>query len=392
MNKRILTVNGGSSSIKVAVFELSGNTLTRTASITLTRIGLPEEELRWKQPVDAPATKTAVPQMDLMRSSEFLCAKILEQYKAADIAVVGHRIVHGGSKHWLPELITNDLIESLTLLTPYDPLHMPASLKLVAGFQSALPGIPQMACFDTGFCHSLPPEAQVLPVANQFQIEGIRRYGFHGLSCTHLMDRLRVMAPQSAVGSVVLAHLGSGCSLTAVKAGQPIETTMAFTPNSGIPMGTRCGDIDAGLYPYLSKTFSKTISELDVLLTTQSGLLGISGSSSDMRDLLQRESVDPRAALAVSTFCYQVRKAIGALAAAMGGLDAVVFTGGIGESSGEIRKRICSGLEFLGIALEPAANSANHELISTEAALVRVFAIPADEEIVIAEGCLKQTQ
>jgi acetate kinase len=244
-----------------------------------------------------------------------------------------------------------------------------------------------VACFDTAFHHALPRVAQLLPIPRRYEALGVRRYGFHGLSYAFLMEELaRQAGAEAAQGRVILAHLGNGASLAAVREGKPVDTSMGFTPAAGVPMSTRSGDLDPGLVWYLARTEEMDAQQFNDMVNSRSGLLGISETSSDMRDLLQREAQDVRAAEAVALFCYQVRKWTGAFAAALGGLDTLVFSGGIGENAPIVRARICAGLEFLGIELDEKRNAANEGVISAAAGRVAVRVIRTDEELTIARS------
>jgi acetate kinase len=251
----------------------------------------------------------------------------------------------------------------------------------------SLPGVPQVVCFDTAFHHDLPRRARLLPVPLRYEAQGVRRYGFHGLSYSFLLGEVsRLAGGDAARGRIILAHLGSGASMAAVYEGRPIDTTMAFTPAAGLVMGTRCGDIDPGFLVYVMRSQGASAQAIDELVNSQSGLLGLSETSSDMRDILDREQSDPRAHDAIDVFCYQAKKWIGGLSAALGGLDLLVFSGGIGENSPQVRARICRGLEFLGIRLDDARNEQGADLISLDAAPVAVRVIRTDEELVIARA------
>ena len=299
---------------------------------------------------------------------------------------MGHRVVHGGPKYGEARAITPEMVLDLERLSPFDPMHLPGEILLIRAFQKQFPGLPQIACFDTAFHHDLPRVAQLLPIPRRYEAAGVRRYGFHGLSYSCLMGELAQLGgAEAAQGAVVLAHLGNGASLAAVRAGRPIDTSMGFTSAAGIPMSTRSGDLDPGLLGYLARTEGMAAERFNEMVNFQSGLLGMSETSSDMRDLLDMERQDVRAAEAVALFCYQVKKWIGAFAAAMGGLDTLVFSGGIGENAPSIRQRICAGLDFLGIELEELRNAANGRVISSATSRVTVRVIPTDEERVIAE-------
>ncbi len=278
------------------------------------------------------------------------------------------------------------MVEELRQLSPFDPEHMPEEILLTEAFHRRFPDLPQVACFDTAFHHDLPQVARLLPIPRRYEAQGVRRYGFHGLSYEFLIGELaRLAGTEAAQGRVVLAHLGNGASLAAVRHGQSIDTSMSFTPTAGVPMSTRSGDLDPGLVWYLARTEKMNDKRFNEMVNFQSGLLGVSETSSDMRDLLEHETQDVRAAEAVALFCYQVKKWIGAFAAALGGLDTLVFAGGIGENAPPVRARICDGLGFLGIELEEKRNTANEGVISTVASRVVVRVIRTDEEQMIAK-------
>jgi acetate kinase len=303
------------------------------------------------------------------------------------LAAIGHRVVHGGPKYSAPQRITAEMIGELRQLSPFDPEHLPEEIMLIQAVRRRFPELPQVACFDTAFHHDLPRVARMLPIPRRYGAQGVRRYGFHGLSYAFLMEELaRVAGAQAAQGRIVLAHLGSGASLAAVHGGKSVDTSMGFTPAAGVPMSTRSGDLDPGLVWYLARTEQMSAKQFNEMVNFHSGLLGISETSSDIRELLEREARDARAAEAVALFCYQVKKWIGAFAAALGGLDTLVFAGGIGENAPAIRARICSGLEFLGIELDGERNARNAALSSTDAGRVEVRIIHTDEELMIARS------
>ena len=305
----------------------------------------------------------------------------------AQVAAIGHRVVHGGSRFRRPESITDDVIEELRKLSPCDPDHLPGEIQLIEAFRAQDADLRQIACFDTAFHHEMPRVAKIVPIPRRFEELGVRRYGFHGLSYSYLLDELaKTGGPNEARGRVILAHLGSGASLAAVRAGQSVDTTMGFTPASGLVMGTRSGDLDPGLTRFLSQVERVSVEQFDSLVNHESGLLGVSETSSDVRDLLERQNIDVRAAEAIELFCYQAKKGIGAFAAVLGGLDTLVFTGGIGENSPEIRRRICEGLDFLGISLNSTRNESTARLISSDESPVKVRVIRTDEELMIAKS------
>jgi acetate kinase len=384
-NLRILTVNGGSSSIKFAVFE-AGDPLRRILEGAIERIGRPEATLRVKGLNQADNFSRLVKAPDHTVAVGALMDWIEEHLGRVALTAVGHRVVHGGPKYSAPQLITKEMVEELRQLTPFDPEHLPEEILLTAAFHRRFPDLPQVACFDTAFHHDLPRVAQLLPIPRRYEKQGVRRYGFHGLSYAFLMGELaRLAGPEAAQGRVILAHLGNGASLAAVRDGKPVDTSMSFTPTAGVPMSTRSGDLDPGLVWYLAHTEKMNAKQFNEMVNFQSGLLGVSETSSDMRDLLDHETQDVRAAEAVALFCYQVRKWIGAFAAALGGLDTLVFAGGIGENAPRVRARICDGLGFLGIGLEEKRNAANDGVISAAASRVAVRVIRTDEEQMIAK-------
>ncbi len=309
------------------------------------------------------------------------------------LAAVGHRFVHGGPRYCEPQRITPELIRNLRQLTSFDPEHLPEEILLTEAFYRRFPDLPQVACFDTAFHHDMPRIAQIVPIPRRFEAAGVRRYGFHGLSYAYLMEQLaRVGGREEAGGRVILAHLGGGASLAAVRGGHSIDTTMGFTPASGLVMGTRTGDLDPGLVRFLSLAERLTVDQFDNLVNKESGLLGVSETSSDMSDLLARQNTDVRAAEAIDLFCYYAKKWIGAFAAALGGIETLVFAGGIGENSPEVRRRICAGLEFLGITLDEGQNAAGSLLISTDQGPVKVRVIRTDEELMIAKATVRLTR
>jgi acetate kinase len=294
-------------------------------------------------------------------------------------------MVHGGPHYSQPERITANMVEALRGLCPFDPEHLPEEILLNEAFHRRYPELPQVACFDTAFHHDMPRVAQILPIPRRYEALGLRRYGFHGLSYAYLMEELaRLGDTATSKGRVILAHLGNGASLAAVQDAKPIDTSMGFTPAAGVVMSTRSGDLDPGVAGYLMKKL--TPEQFNHLVNHESGLLGVSQSSSDMRDLLVHESTDVRAAEAVALFCYQIKKCIGAYAAALGGLDALVFAGGIGENAPVIRARICDGLEFLGIEIDKQRNAGNAGVISASSGRVTVRVMHTDEEVMIAKA------
>jgi len=356
----ILTINAGSSSIRFALFATGARQL-RLMDEKIERIG------------SETASVTA----------DRLVQKLKEQASIAAPDAIGHRVVHG-MLHTQPERVTPGLLEELRRITPYDPEHLPREIALIEALQKHFPKVPQVACFDTAFHRHMPAVATLLPIPRRYAAKGVQRYGFHGLSYTFLLGELARLGDPAAVrGRVILAHLGSGASLAAVLDGRGIDTSMGFTPAAGLVMGTRSGDLDPGLMSYLALTECMTAAQFQTLVNHESGLIGISESSADVRDLLEREGADARAREAIDLFCYQARKWIGAFAAALNGVDTLVFAGGIGENSAPVRRRICDGLQFLGVEIDDTLNRQHAARISTGAVAVRV--IRTDEESVIAD-------
>ena len=381
----ILTLNGGSSSVKFAVYG-AGDVLERRMHGTLEPIGGSAVRLRFTD-VHGNDHEEARPEAtDPARVALGLVDWLATQMNFDALSAVGHRVVHGMA-HTEPELATRALIDELQSMSWVDPDHVPVEIALIGAVRERAPALPQVACFDTLFHRDMPRVAQLLAIPARFAAKGVRRYGFHGLSYAYLMQALEQLAGAAAAqGRVVLAHLGNGASMAAVHRGRGIDTTMGFTPTAGLPMGTRSGDLDPGLALCLSRLEPMTPQRFNDMVHHESGLLGVSETSSDMRELLASEAHDPRAADAVALFCYQAKKCLGAYAAALGGLDTLVFAGGIGEHAAPVRERICDGLGFLGIAVDAARNAAHAEIISTDASRVTVRVIHTDEQLMLARS------
>jgi len=394
-NQQILTINGGSSSIKFALFDADASP-KRIVAGGIERIGLPGATWNARELDGADTFSRSVPAPNHKAAAAILMDWI--EKRGDSLAAVGHRVVHGGPKYSAPRRITPEMVADLRLLTPFDPEHLPEEILLTEAFHHRFPGLPQVACFDTAFHHNLPLVARLLPIPRRYEALGVRRYGFHGLSYAYLMEELaEVAGPEAAKGRVILAHLGNGASLAAVRNGESVDTSMSLTPAAGFPMSTRSGDIDPGLVSYLARTERMSAKGFDEMVNFKSGLLGISETSSDMDDLLRSEAKDVRAAEAIAIFCYQVRKWIGSFAAALGGLDTLIFAGGIGEKAATVRARICDELGFLGIELDQERNAEHAPRISANTGRVTVRVIPTDEELMIARSVLqtlhpKQTQ
>jgi acetate kinase len=386
----ILTLNGGSSSIKFALYE-AGKPLKRGLHGNLDRIGLSGTDLTFNEPGKKQPTILKLTAADHKSAANFLIAWLEKQEGFDSVQGAGHRVVHG-MKHAEPEIVTRKLMDELRRISPNDPDHLPREIELIEVLRKRHPKLPQVACFDTAFHQNMPRVAKLLPIPRRFDAKGIQRYGFHGLSYSYLLEELeRLGDPSAKKGRVILAHLGNGASLAAVRNGKSIDTSMCFTPTAGLVMSTRTGDLDPGLAPYLARTEQMTTKEFYEMVNHKSGLLGVSETSSDMRDLLEREKKDVRAAEAVALFCYQAKKWIGAYAAALGGLDTLVFSGGIGENAPEIRARICGGLNFLGIELDEKRNEEASLMISSKVGRVVVRVIRTDEELMIARSVFRIT-
>ena len=382
----VLTVNSGSSSLRFALLD-GLESLPRILVGRFERIGSPGARLSFtdllanrsgERMIDAPDQVACVP----------LLVELLEKTAGvSSISAVGHRVVHGGPRYREPRRVDGAMLEELRRISSFAPNHLPATIALMEIFAARFPEVPQIACFDTAFHSTLPRVARLLPIPRRYEAKGVQRYGFHGLSYSFLMQEIEAVAgAKAARGRVVLAHLGNGASMTAVRDGKSMDTSMGFTPAAGLVMSTRSGDLDPGLVAFLGRSEQMSETQFDRMIHDESGLLGVSETSSDMRDLLAREAVDVRAAEAVALFCYQAKKWLGAFAAALGGLDTLVFAGGIGENNPSVRARICEGLVFLGIELNEARNSENAPVISKDAARVTVRVIRTDEELMIARS------
>ena len=383
---RVLTINGGSSSIKFALFDVGG-AIHQIFGGKLERIGTPQASLSVKGTNPGYNSSRPVAAADQVAAVDVLMNWIEDQGGREALAAVGHRVVHGGPTYSEPQQVTAAMIEQLQRLSALDPEHLPLEIDLLEAFRKRHPGLPQVACFDTAFHHTMPRVATILPIPRRYEAMGVRRYGFHGLSYEFLMAELARLGDAAATqGRVILAHLGNGASLVAVRDGKSIDTSMGFTPTAGLVMSTRTGDLDPGLVSYLARTEQMSAAKFQKMVNHESGLLGVSQTSSDMRDLLGRESKDVRAAEAVLLFCYQAKKWIGSFIAALGGLDTLVFAGGIGENAPPVRERICDGLGFLGIELDKECNAKNSPLISADASKVQVRVIRTDEELMIARS------
>lgn len=384
----VLTINSGSSSIKFALYR-ADSSMGRLVTGKLERIGLPDPSITIKGD-DGHLQKLSVKAPNHRAAGNLIIKWLDANFGFDGITGVGHRVVHGGPNFTSPQRITRALVQELHRLSPYDPEHLPSSLELMGLFHRHHPHVPQVACFDTGFHSHMPRVAKILPIPRRFDKKGVQRFGFHGISYAYLMEELeRIAGSKVAKSRIILAHLGNGASIAAVRKGKSIDTSMGFTPAAGLPMSTRSGDLDPGLVWYLARTEKITGKKFHEMVHRQSGLLGVSETSSDMRDLLAREKKDIRAAEAVAMFCYQARKWVGAFTAALGGLDTLVFAGGVGENASVVRARICNGLQFLGLRLDQKQNGLSAPVISTRASNVTVRVIRTDEEVMLARSVLR---
>ncbi|MCC7412756.1 MAG: acetate/propionate family kinase [Gammaproteobacteria bacterium] len=379
----ILVLNCGSSSIKFALFT-RGDRPARLMSGAATGIGGPAR-LRCNDGRGEPLFDAAIDAPDHGAIFGLVLERIEAIATTAPIAAVGHRVVHGGERYAVPVRVDGAVEADLRNLIPLAPLHLGINLAGIAAVRARCPALPQVACFDTAFHRTLPPVARETGLPRRYTDAGIRRYGFHGLSYESVVATLRTQEGEDAVaGRLIVAHLGSGASMTAIRAGRSLDTTMGFSALDGLLMGTRCGDLDPGVLLHLLREQGMDRAVLEKMLYTESGLLGVSAVSADMRVLLAREADLPAAALAVELFCMRVRKHLGALTAVLAGLDRLIFTGGIGEHAAAVRARISADLDYLGIVLDPERNARSARTISVDEAPVRVQVIPTDEEAVIA--------
>jgi acetate kinase len=379
----ILVVNAGSSSVKFEVFAVDDGALTRQIKGQIDGIGT-RPRLRARGPDGAALIDRTYDAAEVADVPAALAmgGTWLREEQAIDPIAVGHRVVHGGPDYDRPVLVDDEVIEQLERYVSLAPLHQPHNLAPIRSIRARFPELPQVACFDTAFHRGHDAVAEHFAIPARFYQEGVRRYGFHGLSYEYIADRLRAVAPEIAGGKVIVAHLGSGASMCALAQGRSVESTMGFTALDGLPMGTRPGQIDPGVLLYLIGEKGMDAAALTDLLYRESGLKGLSGISNDMREL--QDNPDPRARLAVDYFVYRAGLCAGMLAAALGGLDAFVFTAGIGENSPVIRARIAEKLEWLGAAIDPAANAESALRISPLQSRVAVLVVPTDEELMIA--------
>jgi acetate kinase len=376
MEQTILCLNGGSSSLKFAVYRLSGALEEKMFSGAVEAIGQSSGKA-WLRSGDEVLQEESGKFPNHTAAIKKMFAALREQ-GVEKLAAAGHRIVHGGPKFTTPQLIDARLKEALKELIPFAPLHLPSQVAIIEAVEAHFPDLPQVACFDTAFHSGMPEVAQRFALPQKLWEQGIRRYGFHGLSYEYVVSKLGRELGRRAI----IAHLGNGASMVALKDGLPMDTSMGLTPTGGFMMGTRTGDLDPGVLIHLLKA-GYSADRLEQLVDHEAGLLGVSGQTSDMKALLQKSQTDKGARMAVEMFAYQARKFIGAYAAVLNGLDTLVFTGGIGERAAEVRINLCSGLEYLGIALDTQANCRNAEVISLPASKCKVRVVQTDEDLMI---------
>jgi len=384
MDDYALVVNAGSSSLKFCVYHRpTADAWHLEARGQIDGIGT-APRLSARDGAGAPLEdwKLADGVRDGRGALDSLSTWLRLRYGGAHVLGVGHRVVHGGARYAAPTLVTPQVLEELRALVPLAPLHQPHNLAAIEAIAERLPGVPQVACFDTSFHRGQPAVAELVPLPRVIRRGGVQRYGFHGLSYEYIASVLPEVAPEIASGRVIVAHLGSGASMCALRNGKSIDSTLGFTALDGLCMGTRPGALDPGVVLHLFQTLGLSAEDVESVLYKQSGLLGISGISNDMRVLLASDEADAR--LAVDYFVYRAAKEIGALAAVLGGIDGLVFTAGIGENSAEIRRRICEASAWIGIALDPEANARQGPRISRRDSRVSAWRIPTNEELMIA--------
>ncbi len=382
----VVTLNVGSSSVKFAAFDAArdGAALARGEADGF------GSHARFTAGVGSSGASEQTPETEIKDHASAVQAAfrwLRKQTSGEEVVGVGHRIVHGGARHSQPVLIEHEVFAELTALNSLAPLHQPHNLAGVQAAKAFFPGTPQVACFDTAFHRAHPYVADVFAIPKSFYEQGVRRYGFHGLSYEYVTMALREIDPERAGGRVVIAHLGNGASMCAVKDGRSVASTMGFSALEGLPMGTRCGELDPGVVLYLMQERKMSAADVATLLYKQSGLLGLSGLSHDMRALEASESADARKA--IDYFVYRARRELGAMAAILGGIDVVAFTGGIGENSAAIRERICEGMDWLGLVLDREANRAKRTTVSAQASAVQAYVVATDEERMIARQMRK---
>ena len=386
----ILIINSGSSSIKFAIYN-AGESMTKTHSGKIENIGTDHVSLSVTDVLLNKKINDVIGTCDFRQSADRLINYFKKNINSDRLQAIGHRVVHG-MRITEPSVIDENLLLVLKKISSFDPDHLPAEIEIIEKLKQIYPQTPQVACFDTSFHASMPTVAKTFPLPRKFANEGVQRYGFHGLSYSYVMEVLETREGMSVSnGRIVIAHLGSGASLAAVKDGKCLDTTMGFTPTGGIMMGTRTGDLDPGVAWYMMEIKKMNASKFNHLINHEAGLLGVSETTSDMQELLRRKETDSRAAEAIDLFCYHVKKCIGSFIAVLGGIDTLVFTGGIGENSSAVRSSICNGLNYAGIKIDGEKNKTNAFDISANGS-VKVLVIQTDEELVIARNTNRMYQ
>ncbi len=383
----ILTLNAGSSSLKAAVYQ-AGDTETLLAGAEVDRIGHAGSRLRVVDGRGHTRGERAGAGASHAAALQSVLGWLAEDTELPRVDIVAHRVVHGGHATD-PQVVTPELLARLRQLTPIAPDHLPQALEAIETIARTHPALPQVACFDTAFHRSMPSVARLYPLPAWLRDAGVERYGFHGLSCESILSTLSRSAPAEAHGKLIIAHLGGGASMTAVHHGQSRETTMGFSPAGGLMMGTRPGDLDPGVLLYALASRGLSTDDLNRVINRESGLLGLSGTTADMQDLLAREAGDTAAAAAIELFCYLARKSLGSLVFTLGGLDTLVFTGGIGEHSAVVRARIVHGLDAFGLLIDGDRNAAGRSVVSTDASRVRIRVMRTDEDVMLARHAIR---
>src|ERR1700733_13785608 len=380
--QRILTMNRGSATLKSTLYEV-GVRNEMVLAISVAYSGGASARLKITDANGTTLLDSSVKGTDSTAALETMFAWLDKRQYLSGLKAAGHRLVHGGARYTEPQRITPKFLTALKKLVPLDPDHLPAAIRGIQFVAKKFPKLAQVACFDTAFHSSLPTVAKMYALPRRYYDKGVRRYGFHGLSFEYIVGELRKLDVKLAAGRVIVAHLGSGASMVALQDGKSVDTSMGFMPLEGLVMSARSGDVDPGLLLYLFAEKKMPAKAAGALLNKQSGLLGVSGTTGDMRELQEKSKQDPHAAEAIDLFCYRAKKYIGAYAAALGGLDALVFTGGIGEHAPAIRERICSGLDFLGIHCDAAQNATNAPVISASDSRVNVRVMQTNEDLMI---------
>lgn len=382
-DRSVLTINTGSSSLKAALSD-AGDPAIRRLTVLVEHIGH-ATTVRVSDRTGTAVEDAPLPPGDHSGAVAALLSWLDRAGEIASVTAVGHRVVHGGRTYAQPARIDEPMLATLRRLVPFAPNHLPQAIDAIEAMRAALPDLPQVACFDTAFHRTMPPVAQRYPLPPEFERDGVIRYGFHGLSYASIVEQLGARLAQRTI----VAHLGNGASMAALRDGMSVDTTMGFTPLGGLMMGTRPGDLDPGVLLYLLQQTGLTVDEIGDLVTNRAGLRGVSGITADMKTLLERAPGDTRAEHALDLYVYLARKQLGAMIAVLGGVDLLVFTGGIGEHGSEIRERIGQGFGFAGIEIDPAANRQHATIISYPGSAVQVMVLPSDEERIIARETIR---